>query len=266
LDADEFRMLRRTKAEVLPDLPPKRYVDVEVELSKEQKAQYFGAQLVYEEQLRAGDESGAMTFALRSRQLATCSWDADWTPVVGGVSAKRDWLFEWLSERGFIEFDAMSDVDAKVVVVSQFSKVLWWLRAELALVGVRAEVLDGSVSGAKRASIQDEFQNGLLRVVLLSGSMGVGINLDKADDLILLDVPYDPDRVEQIEDRVHRASSNHHVSIWNVAAVDTIDQVILEQVSKRYRITRELLDGSRGVEFARKVMAIVRKGNVDGAE
>lgn len=266
LDADEFRMLRRTKAEVLPDLPPKRYVDVEVELGDKQKAQYFGAQMVYEEQLRAGDESGAMTFALRSRQLATCSWDADWTPVVGGVSAKRDWLFEWLSERGFIEFDAMSDVDAKVVVVSQFSKVLWWLKAELALVGVRAEVLDGSVSGAKRAAIQDEFQNGLLRVVLLSGSMGVGINLDKADDLILLDVPYDPDRVEQIEDRVHRASSNHHVSIWNVAAVDTIDQVILEQVSKRYRITRELLDGSRGVEFARKVMAIVRKGNVDGAE
>jgi SNF2 family DNA or RNA helicase len=266
LQLDGMRMLRRTKAEVLPELPPKRYVDVEVELCAKQKANYFGAQMVYEEQLRGGDESGAMVFALRSRQLATCSWDEAWTPVVGGVSAKRDWLLGWLAERGFIEFDVMSDADAKVVVVSQFSKVLGWLRQELALVGVRCEVLDGSASATKRAAIQDEFQNGALRVVLLSGSMGVGINLDRADDLILLDVPYDPDRVEQIEDRVHRASSNHHVTIWNVAAVDTIDQVILEQVSKRYKVTRELLDGSRGVEFARKVLAIVRKGDVVAAE
>lgn len=262
LALDGMRMLRRTKAEVLPELPPKRYVDVEVELCARQKAQYFLAQLVYEEQLRAGDESGAMTFALRSRQLATCSWDEAWTPVVGGVSAKRDWLVEWLSERGFVEFDAMSDATAKVVVVSQFSKVLFWLKAELSLLGVECAVLDGSASAAKRASIQDEFQRGALRVVLLSGSMGVGINLDKADDLILFDVPYDPDRVEQIEDRVHRASSNHHVTIWNVAALDTIDQVILEQVSKRYKITRELLDGSRGVEFARKVLATIRKGDL----
>jgi SNF2 family DNA or RNA helicase len=264
LQLDGMRMLRRTKAEVLPELPPKRYVDVEVELCKVQLGNYFKAQLVYEEQLRAGDESGAMVFALRSRQLATCSWDEQWTPVVGGVSAKRDWLFEWLSERGFVEFDPMSDASAKVVIVSQFSKVLFWLKAELALLGVGCEVLDGSVSATRRATIQDEFQNGALRVVLLSGSMGVGINLDKADDLILLDVPYDPDRVEQIEDRVHRASSNHHVTIWNVAAVDTIDQVVLEQVSKRYKVTRGLLDGSRGVEFARKVLAIVRKGNVVG--
>jgi SNF2 family DNA or RNA helicase len=133
------------------------------------------------------------------------------------------------------------------------------VKKELASVGVHAVVLDGSVSSGQRANIQNDFQTGDLRVVLLSGSMGVGINLDAADDLILLDLPYDPDRVEQIEDRVHRASSNHQVTIWNVVAKDTIDQVILERVSKRYKITRELLDGSRGVDFAREVMAIVAK-------
>jgi SNF2 family DNA or RNA helicase len=84
--------------------------------------------------------------------------------------------------------------------------------------------------------------------------MGVGINLDRADDLIMLDSPYDPDRIEQIEDRVHRASSNHHVTIWNLIAVDTIDQAIMEKVSKRYETTRELMDGARGVEFARKIL------------
>ena len=268
LGRDADWMLRRTKAEVLPSLPAKRYVDVEVELGERQRVKYFGEQLRSEERMRGDGDSTAeaMLFALRSRQVAICEWDDDWVPVVGGVSAKRDWLFEWLDERGFIEHDDMADNTAKVVVVSQFSKVLFWLKAELELVGVECAVLDGSASAGVRASIQNRFQDRTdsLRVVLLSGSMGVGINLDAADDLIMLDVPYDPDRVEQIEDRVHRASSNHKVTIWNVAALDTIDQVVLEQVSKRYRITRGLLDGSRGIEFARKVVAVIRKGSVDG--
>ena len=65
---------------------------------------------------------------------------------------------------------------------------------------------------------------------------------------------------------MHRASSNHQVTIWNVVARDTIDQVILERVSKRYQITRELLDGSRGVDFAREVMAIVAKEKLEDEE
>jgi len=266
VERDRAWMLRRTKAEVLAQLPPKRYVDVEVDLSGGERAKYFGAQMVYEEQLRGGDHSGAMTFALRSRQLATCGWDEAWEPVVGGASAKLEWLVEWLSERGFVERDDMADNTAKVVIVSQFSKVLHWVERELKSVGIDAVVLDGSVGSGQRANIQNDFQTGNLRVVLLSGSMGVGINLDAADDLILLDLPYDPDRVEQIEDRVHRASSNHQVTIWNVVARDTIDQVILERVSSRYKITRELLDGSRGVDFAREVMAIVAKEKVEEME
>jgi ATP-dependent DNA helicase len=89
--------------------------------------------------------------------------------------------------------------------------------------------------------------------------MGVGINLDAADDLIMLDSPYDPDRIEQIEDRVHRASNMHHVTIWNVIAVDSIDQAIMEKVSKRYKVTRQIMDGSRGIEFGRDVIARIMK-------
>ena len=264
LRRDAEVMIRRTKAEVLPQLPPKRYVDIELELGKEQRSSYMGQQMISEAKIydarKEGVDSGeAMVFALRARQLATCSWvsDSDATvPVVGGQSAKLDWLLAWLDERGFVERDDFADNKAQVVIVSQFAKVLQWLREELNERGIDCAVLDGSASDSARTSIQMRFQTGELRIVLLSGSMGVGINLDKADDLIMLDSPYDPDRVEQIEDRVHRASSNHHVTIWNVVALDTIDQAIMERVSKRYKSTRELMDGSRGVDFARKVMEI----------
>lgn len=264
LRRDAEVMIRRTKAEVLPQLPPKRYVDIELELGKDQRSSYMAQQMISEAKIydakKEGVDSGeAMVFALRARQLATCSWvsDSDATvPVVGGESAKLDWLLDWLDGRGFIDRDEFADNQAQVVIVSQFSKVLHWLRKELDDRGIYCDVLDGSVSDNARTDIQRRFQEGALRIVLLSGSMGVGINLDAADDLIMFDSPYDPDRVEQIEDRVHRASSNHHVTIWNVVALDTIDQAIMERVSKRYKSTRELMDGSRGVDFARKVMEI----------
>ncbi|MFM5968489.1 MAG: DEAD/DEAH box helicase [Micrococcales bacterium] len=258
LEKDRLWMIRRTKNEVLPQLPPKRYVDVEIELEPEQRTAYFTEQLKYETKLfsKGEDEqtADAMLFALRSRQQAICGWTEDYEPIVGSPSAKLEWLLEWLSERGFIEFDTMADNRAKVVIVSQFTKVLHWLKTELANRGITAEVLAGDTSDAKRIWIQQQFQQGDLRIVLLSGNMGVGINLDKADDLIMLDMPYDPDRIEQIEDRVHRASSNHSVTIWNLIAINTIDHAVMEKVSKRFRLTRKLLDGSRGVDFARKML------------
>jgi SNF2 family DNA or RNA helicase len=260
---DAELMLRRTKVEVLPQLPPKRYVDVELELGKVQRAAYMGQQMsseakILEDKLEERDSAEAMIFSLRARQLATCLWqledDGSVMPVVGGESVKLDWLREWLDERGFIESDDFADNDAKVVIVSQFSKVLYWLKAELELLGIYAEVLDGSTSEKMRILVQNEFQNGSLRVVLMSGMMGVGISLDKADDLIMVDSPYDPDKIEQIEDRVHRASNLHNVTIWNLIAVDTLDQAIAEVVSKRYKSTRKLLDGARGVDFARQIV------------
>lgn len=268
---DRQKMIRRTKHEVLPQLPAKRYVDVELELGKFQMSAYLGQQirssLRMQDARKAGSDSPeAMLFALRARQIAVCQWSEDESPVpvVGGESAKLQWLLEWLDERGFIEADEMADNKAKVVIVSQFSKVLHWLQKELENVGLAAVVLDGSVSSGERARIQGDFQNGLLRVVLLSGSMGVGINLDAADDLIMVDSPYDPDKIEQIEDRVHRASSNHKVTIWNLIALDTIDQAIVEKVSKRYQSTRQLLDGSRGVDFARDIISLIYKESSNG--
>jgi SNF2 family DNA or RNA helicase len=266
LNTDKEFMLRRTKAEVLPQLPPKRYVDVELELSTAQQAAYKVQQLessdkLFNARVEERDSGEAMVFALRARQISDCLWSEN-EPVVGGASAKLEWLLEWLSERGFLEFDEMADNKAKVVIVSQFSKVLHWLRQELANVGVVADVLDGGCSDGERVRIQQDFQLGALRVVLLSGGMGVGINLDAADDLVMFDSSYDPDRVEQIEDRVHRASSNHSVTIWNLIGKDTIDEVIMERVSERYATTRKLLDGSRGVVFGREILKMV--GNRNG--
>jgi SNF2 family DNA or RNA helicase len=243
---DLSMMIRRTKNEVLSQLPAKRYVDVEIDLHDKQLRDYIA--------LRDADIE-PMVFATRARQIADCQWDKDWEPMLTGESSKLDWLLEWLDSRGYED----NSLDGKVVIASQFSKVLSYLHKALAAKGIASSILDGSTPQAQRDQIQRDFQDGDIRIILLSGQMGVGITLDAADDLIMFDMPYDPDRIEQIEDRVHRASNMHQVTIWNLIARATIDQAIMNVVSKRYQTTRSLLDGARGIDYERQILETIVK-------
>ena len=259
-DNEDDVIIRRTKKEVLKDLPDKQYNYVEIELTKEQKLDYGQAiKNAYEEKQKALEEdrltASAMVFALRARQISSCQWTKDPqnpVPLAGGKSSKLEWLIEWLNERGFDEGRG------KVVIASQFSMVLNWLQAELTALGYYSGVITGSTPQLMRTKIQHDFQDGDLNIVLLSGKMGVGITLDAADDLIMFDLPYDPDTIEQIEDRVHRASRNHQVVIWTLLAIGTIDQAVAQKVSKRYQITRQSMDGRRGIDFEKKILEKIR--------
>jgi SNF2 family DNA or RNA helicase len=259
-DVEDDVIIRRTKKEVLKDLPDKQYNYVEIELTKEQKLDYANAiKHAYEEKQKALEEdrltASAMIFALRARQISSCQWTKDPQnpiPLIGGKSAKLDWLIEWLNERGF------DQGKGKVVIASQFSLVLDWLHKELSTLGYSSAVITGSTPQMMRTQVQRDFQDGNLNIVLLSGKMGVGITLDAADDLIMFDLPYDPDTIEQIEDRIHRASRNHQVVIWNLLAIGTIDQAVAQKVSKRYQITRQSMDGRRGIDFEKKILEKIR--------
>jgi SNF2 family DNA or RNA helicase len=257
-------IVRRTKNEVLTELPPKQYRFIELDLHKEQRTDYLAAVKRMSAELEEAQSNdvataAAMIFALRGRQISNCQWvvddNGDHHPVVGGKSAKLDWIAEWLAERGYGNPDIES---GQVVIASQFVNVLHWLQREMSLMGYTSEVIHGGLSSERRAQIQRSFQAGELKIVLLSGRMGVGITLDAADDLILLDLPYDPDMLEQIEDRIHRASNMHQVTIWTLIAAGTIDQLVAQKIATRYRATRMTLDGRRGVDFERKVLSRIR--------
>ena len=238
---DKDLMIRRTKEEVLPELPPKSYHFIELPLSKAHREEYRKAQ---SEAMNNESPTSLLVFSTIARQLAT---------YAGEESSKLDWLLEWMAERGYMEDLGLN---GKVVLASQYVKTLKWFQRKLAEHNVHAELLTGDLSATQRADVQRRFQdpNDPLRVVLLSGSMGVGITLDTADDLIMIDLPYDPDKLEQIEDRVHRASNMHKVSIWHLLSRATIDTAIAEVSTTRRLTTRSLLDGARGVDFSRKVV------------
>jgi SNF2 family DNA or RNA helicase len=205
-------------------------------------------------------------YALRSRQLSISSgWDWDNNEIGDSfASSKFDWITEWLLERGYDDPLFFSKEPSKVVIASSFTASLRWLKRELDKLGIRAEILDGSVNGTERARIQHEFQqhDSELRVVLLSMTMGVGIDLDAADDMIFLDLPYSPDEAEQVEDRIDRLSRQHRMTVWWLMSGGSIDLAIAEKNAERYHLTRNLLDGSRGIKTARQVLETMRSTNV----
>lgn len=278
VELDARLMIRRTKGEVFTNMPEKQWaadggVELPLTVSQRQAYEDYQAEIAekYENMLLEGRDQEAMAlrmhFALRARQLATCQWSFDevenpdgttsisGTPIVAGPSAsnKLAWLLDFLEERGHTKKN-WDPTLGKVVIVSSFVKVLEWLRAELKNAGIWAEVLSGDTSANDKRRIEESFQRGPLRVVLLSVRLGVSINLDAADDLVFTDLPYDPDQIEQAEDRIHRASRFHQVTYWNLLSIDTIDQVIALVVNGRYKSTRSMMDGARGVSIAKKLL------------
>jgi SNF2 family DNA or RNA helicase len=260
---DKLYLIRRTKAEIQAGRPSKEYIYVNLDMSKPQRVAYNNFLREYLDSAETDKPISPAVYALRARQLATSSgWNFSENEIGDSfASSKFDWLVEWLEERGHMDPDYVSEGPSKVVIASSFTGTLRWLKTELAKLGVRAEILDGATSQDARARIQEEFQDhsSPLRVVLISMTMGVGIDLDAADDMVFFDVPYSSDDAEQVEDRIDRLSRTHRMTIWWLMSNGSIDLAIAETNSERFQVSRELLDGSRGVEYARQVLALLRR-------
>lgn len=172
-------------------------------------------------------------------------------------SNKFDWLVEWLTERGIAPDESGANYgDNKVVIASQFTQILNMFRDELIKMGVESHILTGETPTSARKAAVAEFQgDGGPRIFFLNTDAGgVSLTLDKADDVIFLDEKWIPDDQEQVEDRIHRVSRMHQVTIWYLRSLGTIDEHIGAQNIDRDTVQKTLLDGRRGVDFARQLL------------
>jgi SNF2 family DNA or RNA helicase len=254
-------MLRRTKGEVLPDLPPKTYagahldphddrspLGIWLEMSPVQRRLYD--QLESEGMLIGKDRSevpveGTLALYTRQRQIATAEHE-----VVSGVlhvleaGPKLDWLLDWLEENS----------GEQIVVVSQFTSVIDAFYDRLEAEGIIAARITGRVSDKARSAAIEGFQNGSIQVMFLNTKAGgVALTLDSADYLVFLDETSIPDDQIQAEDRLHRASRMHNVTIYYLRTLGTIEEEVAWVAAARQDVQQYLLDGARGVEAAKRI-------------
>lgn len=270
-DGEEFlrslgpRILRRTKEEVIPWLPPKQYAEVLCYMEPAQRRQYEALTRDAEVPLNNGGSlmiNGVLAQLTRSKQLANGvietrpnpKPDEDDIVFFTGVSCKIDALMEKLEARGIV---GDGGGDTKVIVSSRFNAFLEVVKARLEEKGVIYHEITGSTSDRKRDEAMEAFQqDGGARVFILNAKAGgVSITLDAADEVHCMDELDSPEDNEQLEDRVHRASRNHQVTIFYYRTAGTIDQKIAEDVEHKRFQQFKVLDGRRGQEYVRNLIA-----------
>lgn len=268
-------VLRRTKAEVAPDMPPRQYggtpldpedphstIGVWLEMEPAQAKRYAEIKDDADIDFDAGTllVNGVLPELTRRKQFAICDWDLSYRRNNKGEeiedlrpiqpSNKFNWLLEFLEER--------MEAGLKVVVASQFTKVVnafsVWLRAE----GIESYTLTGETSDKAATANVAAFNDPKDPVpVFLLNTMagGESINLDAcADDVVFLDETFIPDDQEQVENRIHRMSRIHQVNVWYLRSLGTIEEQICRTTGAREMITKGRLDGTRGVEALRKLL------------
>lgn len=282
-------MIRRTKLEAAPELPPKQYAGttnkdgdlygIWLEMEPKQKKAYTEIVKSAAANLESGRllATGILAEMTRLKQFASCSGDVKtevryeqdplnpdrkirkevqvFYPTL--PSNKFNWLVDWLDERGIVpDKDGSTNGDGKVIIVSQFTQLLNMFNRELNEMGVDTLMLTGETKAKDRKAAKDKFQTeGGPRVFILNTMAGgVSLTLDAADDVIFLDEDWIPDNDTQVEDRAHRVSRMHQVTIWKLRSIGTIDETIGTTSEVRDNAQKILLDGRRGVEYAKKLV------------
>lgn len=242
-------VLRRTKSECLPWLPPKQYVDVYVTMSGKQDKQYRqmeanGAAQIADEEISTTSILAEMTRLRQfSNSFATLSDDNRVIPT--RESAKIEALFEKMDETGI--FDDNSD--QKTIIFSQFREMIELVHGMVAERGVKCEIISGSTNKTgQRKAIKESFQNGDTRVLcIVTTAGGVSLTLDAADSAHFIDESFAPDDDEQAEDRIHRASRNHNVTIYRYRSRNSIDDVIAQASIDKKTAHERILDIRRSL-------------------
>jgi len=230
-------LLRRTKAQVLDDLPEKTEQTIFCELGEDQRRAYDELREHYRQELtgrigRMGvgrSRIAVLEALLRLRQTACHPGLVDPTRI-DEPGAKLEVLLEQLEE--------VIDEGHKVLVFSQFTSFLAILRRQLDARGTVYEYLDGKTTDrqARVVRFQEDQDCKLFLVSLKAG--GQGLNLTAADYIYILDPWWNPAVEAQAVDRAHRIGQTRRVFAYRLIARDTVEEKILALQDRK----RELAD------------------------
>jgi superfamily II DNA or RNA helicase len=233
-------VLRRTKSEVLEELPPRTEIAITIEPDEREKALY---EALRRDALAAIAGEGVPLERRRFEVLAqlmrlrrACCDPRLAAPGAGVTGAKLD-AFTMLVE----ELVANRH---KALVFSQFVDYLALLRAELDRMGVAYQYLDGSTPAAERAKRVGRFQTGEGDVFLISlRAGGFGLNLTAADYVIVTDPWWNPAVEDQAASRAHRMGQERPVTVYRLVVKGSIEERIMALHHEKRALAEGLFGG-----------------------
>jgi SNF2 family DNA or RNA helicase len=234
-------ILRRTKAQVLAELPPRTEIVLPVDLTAEETALYESLRRDALEKLAAleapENQKSIQILAEMMKLRRACCNPMLVAPELNLASSKLAAFARLLDE--------LLENRHKVLVFSQFVDHLTLIRQHLDARGIRYQYLDGATPMLERKKRVDAFQGGEGDVFLISlKAGGVGINLTAADYVIHMDPWWNPAVEDQASDRAHRMGQQRPVTIYRLVARHTIEEGIVDLHKHKRDLADSLLDGA----------------------
>ena len=242
-------MTRRRKEDVLTQLPPKIYNNVFVELSPSELKEYNKIKSEFYSWLAENDrninEANTLTQLLRLQQY-TSSPDLlanEDDEVIRGSK------YEVLKE-------VLQDWDGKVMIFSRFAQMilalLEWLQEDFKNDMHPEALIAGGIDGKVRVERVEKFNNDQLGRFLLSTDAGAyGLNVTGANLIIHYDQLWNPGKMWQREDRLHRIGQAQVVNVLTLITEGTVDEGMAKVLDKRREIFKDIVDGAEDVAIQR---------------
>jgi SWI/SNF-related matrix-associated actin-dependent regulator 1 of chromatin subfamily A len=238
--------VRRLKADVLPQLPPKEQVTIPVELANE--AEYRLAERDLVAWLRAQpldlhDYEARVAAAMRNERLVRLN-KLRQLSARGKLDAAIAWVEDFL-ESGEPLVVFADHVEIQKALVERFPESVHVL---------------GDDNAAARDDAVQSFQrvDGPQLIVCSLRAAGQGITLTRASNVAFLELDWTPARLAQAEDRCHRIGQEDSVTAWYLLAPDTIDETMADVLAWKRGVIGAVTDG-RFVEGESLVEAVLRE-------
>lgn len=249
-DRDEVRMrelrtriqpfiLRRMKKEVLKELPDKIETKRMAEMTGKQQKIYLSYLSRIQAEMKENDSAGSgkdriQVLAALTRLRQICCHPATFIENYQGGSGKLDLLMEQLPD--------ILEANHSVIIFSQFTSMLALIAKELSKENIPFFYLAGSTPPEERKRNVKAFNQGDVKVFLISlKAGGTGLNLTGADTVIHFDPWWNPAVEDQATDRAYRIGQKKKVQVIKYVMKNSIEEKIYELQKRKKQLSDQVI-------------------------
>jgi len=238
-------LLRRTRGSVMEELPPRtteiiRFAPTDEQLSIHQGHMQTVSQIIHKKYISEMDLLRLQKALLMCRMSANSTFLVDKEPP--GYSSKLEELRELLTQV-FVE------EGRKAVLFSEWTTMLNLIEQILDGQGLPFVRLDGRVPQKKRLQLVHQFQHDPeCKLFITTNAGSTGLNLQAANTVINVDLPWNPAVLEQRISRAHRMGQKNPVQVFVLITEDTIEEKLLTTLSAKHELALAALDAESDVD------------------
>ena len=235
-------LIRRTKKEIMDQLPGRIDKNFFVEMTAEQKTDHEDYYNVVARLANKWIRQGFLNEEDRQKLLICLNcmrMVSDSTYILDSKTNHGNKINEIKS----LVRELLEDQGNKIVIFSQWKRMFDLLCTELDKMGLPYEYLNGDIPAGERKTMIERFQHDqALKIFLSTDAGGVGVNLQRANMLINIDLPWNPAVLEQRIGRIYRLGQKKHIQVYNFISEGSIEHRILHLLDFKKTLFTGVLD------------------------